>query len=619
MKYLQQILGARESVLRLKTASIRELAYRAKRGVDLRRLRGRIADRQILMPKAPLETAVDRIAIPLLEIDPDENVSRTLFEMYACDAHEKSRKLRHFENRNRSRFSADVDFKDRSVDIREVWETGRLQRISVLLHWSRRQEKDGIRQLAADLAKKELLRWIDENPFLHGPHYLSAMECGLRIPVFCYCLEFCQNLAENQRQLILLTLFRHTWWISKRLSLYASLGNHTICECIGLLFGGTVYRQGIQGRRWLEKALSLLSDELDHQILDDGGPVEQSLSYHRFVLDLYWLAFDFLKRNTIFNCDIWTDKLVRAERFLAAFETSPGRYPSIGDSDDGLAVGVGVVPKRLPAEKAQPGAIVFEHSGYTVIRSPAEVVFTFDHGPLGMPPLYNHGHADALSVTLSKNGRHLLVDPGTYRYNGADEFRKYFKGTRSHNTIVVDGKDQAVQATGFIWRNPFKSRIIHFSHNAQEMRIVADNDGYCRSREPVRHQRTVLYTDKANFIIEDRFFGRGNHSYEINFHLHSSAEASRDNRWWRIKRQDSVVHLKILGELDFDFVFGGTDPTLGWFSPAYGKLEKSGVLNSRRQGRPNEVRFTTVICTETRLSDSDISARLQSLDGIWFL
>ena len=66
----------------------------------------------------------------------------------------------------------------------------------------------------------------------------------------------------------------------------------------------------------------------------------------------------------------------------------------------------------------------------------------------GMPPLYNHGHADALSITLSVGGKETLVDPGTYRYNGEPEFRKYFKGTRAHNTVTIDGLDQAVQETG---------------------------------------------------------------------------------------------------------------------------------------------------------------------------
>ena len=60
-----------------------------------------------------------------------------------------------------------------------------------------------------------------------------------------------------------------------------------------------------------------------------------------------------------------------------------------------------------------------------------------------MAPLYNHGHADALSVTLSLGETPFLIDPGTYRYNGVPDWRRYFKGTRAHNTICIDEQDQA--------------------------------------------------------------------------------------------------------------------------------------------------------------------------------
>ena len=47
----------------------------------------------------------------------------------------------------------------------------------------------------------------------------------------------------------------------------------------------------------MNRGIDLLQQELFHQILDDGGPAEQSLNYHRFVLDLYWLAVDFMEKN----------------------------------------------------------------------------------------------------------------------------------------------------------------------------------------------------------------------------------------------------------------------------------------------------------------------------------
>jgi len=85
--------------------------------------------------------------------------------------------------------------------------------------------------------------------------------------------------------------------VSRNLALYSSLGNHTVCECIGLVFGGAVFRETGEGKKWLSRGCTLLEKELSHQILDDGGPAEQSLNYHRFVLDLYWLACGFLEKN----------------------------------------------------------------------------------------------------------------------------------------------------------------------------------------------------------------------------------------------------------------------------------------------------------------------------------
>ena len=95
-------------------------------------------------------------------------------------------------------------------------------------------------------------------------------------------------------------------------------------------------------------------------------------------------------------------------------------------------------PKRPKIYPINGEVNVFKDSGYTIIKIINNFTFTFDHGPLGMAPLYNHGHADALSITLSKDDRPILIDPGTYRYNGVPEWRRYFKGTRAHNTVTID-------------------------------------------------------------------------------------------------------------------------------------------------------------------------------------
>ena len=65
-----------------------------------------------------------------------------------------------------------------------------------------------------------------------------------------------------------------------------------------------------------------------------------------------------------------------------------------------------------------------------------------DAGPLGSGS-GGHGHADALSICLVRNGRNLLIDPGTFEYVGNTGERARLRGTGAHNTMQVDGRDQA--------------------------------------------------------------------------------------------------------------------------------------------------------------------------------
>ena len=121
----------------------------------------------------------------------------------------------------------------RTSDIRMVWEPARLQHLTLLLIFIQKDSPKPYLNFFKEFVKDSLLTWLDKNPFLSGPHYQSAMECGLRIPVFFYALKILNNLASEERKRILAAIFEHAWWISRRLSLYSSLGNHTVCECIG--------------------------------------------------------------------------------------------------------------------------------------------------------------------------------------------------------------------------------------------------------------------------------------------------------------------------------------------------------------------------------------------------
>uniref|UniRef100_UPI00190F100A heparinase II/III domain-containing protein n=1 Tax=Klebsiella pneumoniae TaxID=573 RepID=UPI00190F100A len=69
-----------------------------------------------------------------------------------------------------------------------------------------------------------------------------------------------------------------------------------------------------------------------------------------------------------------------------------------------------------------------------------------DVGPLGCPQSGGHGHADLLSIQCSAFGEPYIIDPGTYCYTPAEEWRDFFRNTTSHSTVIVDGAGQAVPA-----------------------------------------------------------------------------------------------------------------------------------------------------------------------------
>lgn len=592
---------------RLKNASFAEILYRIRERAMLARLSMAAGFGDWPLPVPPVDSCyLADLRLPELDVHTSADEIEGLLQGERWSLHTDIGSISSFEERVGRDFFSRIKRRQDDPDIRAVWESARLQHVAVLLLYASRNPESSLSDTCNEMARKLVIDWIEKNPFLFGPHYISVMECGLRMPVFFFALA-CLEMDGTETGKLLTAMYHNAWWIEKRLSLYSSLGNHTVCECAGLVFAGAVFRKSEDGQRWLDKGIKLLRQELDHQILSDGGPVEQSINYHRFVLDLYWLVIYFLESNRLSDCAAWKSRLLMAEGFLAVFEDGAVNLPSIGDSDDGHAVAPMVTPKRVVPVGNDEGCITFSDAGYTVIRSQSGILFTFDHGPLGMIPLYSHGHADALSITLSVNGEPLLIDPGTYRYNGVPEYRKYFKGTRAHNTVTIDGLDQAEQVTGFIWSHPYSCRLLKNEQKCKVSTLEAEHDGYDRLKKPVCHNR-IVHADNGIIIIKDTFSGRGQHHYELNYHLHPACHVETTGPWHKISGSKGELYIRLLGQGHFDIFKGQESPPFGWYSPAYNVKLRSPVLSCQQVGTPDNIMFITAICTTNAVADEELKA-----------
>jgi hypothetical protein len=470
-------------------------------------------------------------------------------------------------------------------DIRVVWEPNRLQHLVYLgLFYKELRKEDPERaDKAASLAVSMLASWQMQNPPLSGVNYISVMECGLRILAICQATDLLRDSAHMTEAIwktLLDIIYSHAVIISRRISLHSSLGNHTIAECLGLLYAGLLFPEFPEAAKWTKKGLALMDSEADHQILSDGGGAEQTMWYLRFILDLYGTAINLLLAKQQAVPERMMAAWRRGTDFLSHFCSKAGNLADIGDRDDGWALVASediIGPSEFRRSRWE-GVRTFTASGYSLIRSTKGLLTIMDHGPLGMPPAYGHGHADCLSVILNSGERPILIDPGTFAYNCEDIWRAYFRGTSAHNTVRVDGEDQARQETPFMWSGPYEATLLHREILDNGALIIAKHDGYKRLRNPVVHTRAVRSWDHGNLLVLDHLNGVGRHRLELNWHVAPDLEIAEGKESFQITGFGGKAVLRIQGGA-CRLARGEKVPILGWASPKYGVKIPTNVIS----------------------------------------
>ena len=258
------------------------------------------------------------------------------------------------------------------------------------------------------------------------------------------------------------------------------LGNHVIRNARALVLGGTAFG----AREMVERGVELLERELPVQILPDGGHYERSPVYHLVVLR------DLLELDAAADVPGLAAAIERMRGFAAGLARPDGAPALFNDGGLDLAPAL-----ELPA--ADDGLSLFADTGYAVLRTP-RVWLAFDCGPPSPPYLPAHAHADALSFQLWVDGRAVVVDPGTFTYEPGAE-RDWFRGTRAHSTVAVDGDQFELWGAFRSGRLPRVELL-----EASERELAAAVTG----RTGVRHERRVRL-DGNELTIHDRLEGGG--------------------------------------------------------------------------------------------------------------
>ncbi len=452
-------------------------------------------------------------------------------------------------------------------------------------------------------------------------------------------------VSERETELVNRFVWLHGRHLYRYPSKYSSNNNHAIAEAFALFLIGVYFPEFNEAKGWLTFGREVLNCEGKRQILSDGGSYEYTTTYLSFVFDFFFLYKLVCERNKIDYEPIIDQRLKQSCLFIQALMDSEGNIPNIGDQDsailldfgidnltnfksilntgaislnnlefkqddfpdfktkvlladkisfvkDGNKVGASRISNYHPCDRKQENTDLqatsyklFRESGLAVIRGKLhnkDVVFVGNATPLGMPPLYAHGHLDALSFTLSVEGLQFMVDPGTYLYHSGGKWRRYFRSTAAHNTIRVNETDMTEQVADFMFGKPY--RITEHSVQDKDGRIIwqAGHDAYLNMDPPVSHVRQVIFErGSKKFVVIDLLDSKGSSLIEQYFHFHPECSVVLAGNTATISRGPVKVEMSCDQRLRFELIKGSHDPLLGWYSQAFNHITESYSLVGR--------------------------------------
>ncbi|MFZ0389927.1 MAG: heparinase II/III-family protein, partial [Calditrichia bacterium] len=201
-------------------------------------------------------------------------------------------------------------------------------------------------------------------------------------------------------------------------------------------------------------------------------------------------------------------------------------------------------------------------------------------------PSAAHGHADILSFEICVSGKPLIIDPGFYTYFGPLEWHRYFRATRGHNNIEVNGTGQAQHESRISWSCVSEPRKQLWVFTSEWDLVSAAVDRFAGLNENVSHHRFIFFVKEAYCLIFDLIdsSNKGREFTVENFLHFSPGDLQLKNDTFY--RQDQpVLYMKGKPGFASRIENGGPLPEQGWTAPGYGQKIAAPVIHQSAKTR----------------------------------
>jgi heparan-sulfate lyase len=489
----------------------------------------------------------------------------------------------------------DIDWSTNPVKDREwIWQLNRMYFWTSMgkAYWHTRNEK------YAKEWCEQLLDWTVKNPNdeAHGYAWRS-IEAGIR--GYSWTGHFQRFIDSPHLDEVVLAAFLNSCYDHAEylMTKYRTRSNWGLMEAEGMAFIAMTFPEFKRSEQWKEEAIRRLNNEIDLQVYADGHQRELAIGYHMGCIQWFFRTYELAKLNDI-NDAFPSSYLEKIERmcevpmklclpdgtnvqFGDAWQGKPGQHnekflqwAEFFERDDFLYLATEGREGTAPAKTAY----ALKESGLYSMRSgwnKEAICLVLKCGPNG------GGHCQPENGTfdLYAGGRNLMPDAGSYIYSGDPENRAWFRQTKVHQTLTLNGENAAYGPKLLLWEPGEKLD-----------KLVLENQSY----DDLKHRRSVFFIDRRYFILVDEAIGDG--SGDIGLHVQlAPGEAIFDDKkmivtsgfeeGWNVmietKKQKGLMLVEEEGQVSFEYTKKMPRPAFGYH------LEKNAGQKS--------VRFVTLV------------------------
>lgn len=370
---------------------------------------------------------------------------------------------------------------------------------------------------------KQLIDWTAKNPRDKEHKYAwRSIETGIR--GYNWTALFHQfiaspNFTPEVLVAMLNSLYDHAEFL---MTVYRTKSNWGLMEAEGMAFIAINFPEFTSAQKWQTEAIRRLNNEISIQVYPDGHQRELAMGYHLGCIHWFYRTYELAKLNGIENafpesylemiekmCEV-PMKLCLPDgtnvQFGDAWRGNPGqhsrkfmKWSEQFKRDDFLYLATEGQKGKAPEETA----FALTESGLYSMRSgwvKNATCLVLKCGPDGG----GHSQPDNGTFALYAGGRNLMPDAGSYIYSGNPEGRAWFRQTKNHQTLTLNGENTLYAPKLLKWQ-PGENLDV----------LVIENASYTN----LTHRRAIFFVDKEYLVIVDEAFGTGIGDVDIHFQL----------------------------------------------------------------------------------------------------